>query len=427
MDTEYPAHREWLGYVQPVGLVVSIPALLAAQAHLNRHIAPEQQRFLACLPRDRDDKIIPVIHDFAAFTYTVLGWESTDLTAIPDVATLPEELAALEVVLPEYHETLRPTYGVREFDPQAGQAPWLLLIQCLPSGTVLDAPLAASERHWQASPQARCERLLRETGVPIGLLMNGTHLRLIYAPRGESSGHITFAVAEMAQVAGRPIFAGFHVLLATERLFSLPEPQRLPAILADSRKYQNTVSTQLAEQVLAALYELLRGFQAANDQRHGALLHDVLATDPNHVYAGLLTVLMRLVFILYAEDRGLLPSDPLYANSYAVTGLFERLREDVGRHPDTMDLRYGAWAQLLALFRLIYDGGRHGALHLPARQGYLFDPDRYPFLEGRQWLVVSGQWLVENPDASPSPLTTNHQSLTTIPSVSDGGDLSRTE
>ena len=55
--------------------------------------------------------------------------------------------------------------------------------------------------------------------------------------------------------------------------------------------------------MLAALYELLRGFQAADDQRHGELLRDVLKDDPNQVYAGLLRVLLRLVFILYAEDR----------------------------------------------------------------------------------------------------------------------------
>ena len=85
-----------------------------------------------------------------------------------------------------------------------------------------------------------------------------------------------------------------------------------------------------AEQVLAALYELLRGFQAADDQRHGELLHEVLAEHPDHVYAGLLTVLMRLVFILYAEDRGLLSNDPVYVNHYSVTGLFERLRADAG-------------------------------------------------------------------------------------------------
>jgi hypothetical protein len=32
---------------------------------------------------------------------------------------------------------------------------------------------------------------------------------------------------------------------------------------------------------------------------------------------------------------------------------------------------------------MVYEGGRHGGLRIPARQGYLFDPDRYPFLEGR--------------------------------------------
>ena len=95
----------------------------------------------------------------------------------------------------------------------------------------------------------------------------------------------------------------------------------------------------------------------------------MLADDPNQVYAGLLTVLMRLVFILYAEDRGLLSSDPVYVNYYSVTGLFERLRADAGRYPDTMDQRYGAWAQLLTLFRLIYDGGSHGGFKHPGPQG----------------------------------------------------------
>jgi hypothetical protein len=381
-DPETLSHVEWLGYVQPVGLVVSIPALLAAQAHINRNITPDHQRFLDCLPRDAQNNPIPEIRDLAEFTQHVLGWRPSDLQSVPPG---DPRYASIEVPLPEYNETLRPTHVVCELEPTDPQHPWMMLIHVLPTGTSLDDAPPPGDRTWHAPPQARFERLLRETRVPIGLLCNPTQIRLVYAPRGETSGYATFSVAEMAQIAGRPIFAALHMLLCEERLFSLGEKQRLPAILADSRKYQNVVSTQLAEQVLSALFELLRGFQAADDQRKGELLREVLADDPNQVYSGLLTVLMRLVFILYAEDRGLLSSDPIYANYYSVTSLFERLRADAGRYPDTMDQRYGAWAQLLTLFRLIYDGGSHAEFHLPPRKGYLFDPDRYPFLEGRAW------------------------------------------
>src|SRR5262249_8416026 len=173
------------------------------------------------------------------------------------------------------------------------------------------------------------------------------------------AGHLTFPVQAMTEVAGRPIFAALHMLLWAGRLFSLPDKQRLQAILTESRKYQNTASTQLARQVLAALYELLRGFQAADDHRKGEPLPEVPGRDPDQVYAGLLTVLLRLVFLLYAEDRGLMSDDEVYIKHYSVTGLFERLRADDGRYPDTMDLRYGAWAQLLALVRMVHDGGQH--------------------------------------------------------------------
>ena len=381
-DPEQLDHQQWLGYVQPVGLVVSIPALLAAQAHVNRNIAPEHQQFLGCLGRDKHDELIPEIQDFRCFAQTVLGWEPADLL---DVSQDEQASRALEVTLTAYNETLRPTWAVRELEPKDPEHPWLMLIQALPKGADFDEVAAKDERHWQASPHARFERLLRETEVPIGLLASATDLRLVYAPRGETSGYATFRVKDMAEVSGRPMFAALHMLLCADRLFTMAEKQRLPAILADSRKYQNVVSTQLAAQVLAALYELVRGFQAADDQRKGQLLTDVLRDDPNHVYAGLLTVLMRLVFVLYAEDRNLLSSDPVYANFYSVTGLFERLREDEGRYTDTMNQRFGAWAQLLTLFRMVNEGGRHGDLRIPGRKGYLFDPDRYNFLEGRPW------------------------------------------
>jgi len=351
------AHLEWLGYVQPVGLVVSIPAMLEAQCYVNKNIMGEHARFLSCLPRDKSNELIPEIRDLSAFIQKALGWEELDLIKIPKGVPMPAEHSDLEVVLPQYHETLRPTHVVPEFkttnkqqsstdNKELATSNYLMLIQELATGTDLDDPGEAdSSRHWNAAPQAKFERLLRETQVPIGLLFNGRQLRLVYSPRGETSGHATFNVDEMMQVAGRPMFAALHMLLCADRMFSLGDKQRLPAILQNSRKYQNTVSTKLAEQVLAALYELMRGFQAANDvtgsellrpylgssgtaqavrspdaQTTGGLRRSATTEDPNHVYSGLLTVLMRLVFVMYAEDRDLLSSDSVYSNYYSVTG-----------------------------------------------------------------------------------------------------------
>ena len=199
-----------------------------------------------------------------------------------------------------------------------------------------------------------------------------------------------FRVADMSRTAGRPLCSALRMLLSEQRLLALPRGQRLAALLEDSRKYQNEVSERLSEQVMHALYELLRGLQAAHDASGAALLREPLSPegDRNDIYRGLLSVILRLVFLLYAEERGMLPENETFVRHYSLTGLYQRLREDAAHHPDTMDQRFGAWAQLLVLFRLIHDGARDyrtgGAVSLPERRGALFDPDRFPFLEGRR-------------------------------------------
>ena len=423
-DYDYRRNKEWLGYLQPMGLVVSPPALAEVLAFPNANIIPDHNRFLECVGdvsvAGKDEKV-PAITDFPRFCSHVLGWRPSDLVGSKEGGPLPE---TLESVLTEYHETLRPTYAVEHPESKSqSQSPWMLLVKVLPDGTSFDDFIESDSHHWQVSPQARFERLLRDPhiSVPIGLLFNGTNLRLVYAPKGESSGHLTFPVRAMTEVAGRPIFAALVMLLGEDRLFTLPDGQRLPEILEKSRKYQNLVSTKLAEQVLAALYELVRGFQGADDQKKGELLRQVLQDDPNQVYAGLLTVLLRLVFLLYAEDRGLMsdPQDELYQNYYAVTGLFERLRADAGRHTDTMDRRFGAWAQLLALFRMVHDGARHDRFAIPARKGYLFNPDKYPFLEGRAPGQTSFPSISDEDGKQPSR-TRRGRITVDPPHVSDG-------
>ena len=381
-DPHIDAHLEWIGFVRPTGLVVSAPALVRAGAILPRD--PEGQRLLrVCVAERRlhpDSELEPWLPDFRAFASSVLGWNfSPKGYAGTDDSPIPPEL---ETPLQEGGEMLRPDFAVRERDPREDASPWQLLVKETQPGEDFDRVRAGGGR-LEVSAHGRMERLLRQTGVPAGLLCNGRSLRLVSAPRGESSGWLDLHVADMVTTAGRPIVAALRLLLSQTRLLSLPREKRFAALIADSRRFQNEVSERLAEQVLHALYELLRGIQAADDSSHGELLREPLAERPDDVYHALLTVILRLVFLLYAEERDLLPDGETFARHYSLAGLYERLREDAALHPDTMNQRYGAWSQLLVLFRLFHDGAEADGLHLPPRHGDLFNPDRFPFLEGR--------------------------------------------
>lgn len=367
VDPVEQAHRDWIGMLQPVGLVV-VPHVLSSAGVAVEPVTREVQRELeealgdAGSPEERLKALLGT-----------LGWEGRDWATPGD---------ALAVPLPEYGEVLR-------FDAVLGAleegAPALGVVLAAEGAKLDEAPERGKKAAacWGAPPQARAERLMREARVPVALLCNGQEVRLIFAPRGESSGHVTWPLGSLLEVAGRPLLAALRALVSFHRVVGAPQ-DRLHELLARSRRAQNEVSTALAEQVLGALWELLKGLQAADARGQRPLLAGMPPEEAAAaLYAGLLTLVMRLVFLLYAEDQGLMPDHPVYARYYAISGLFDRLREDAGRYPELMDQRYGAWASLLATFRLVYDGGHHAGLKLPQRHGQLFDPDRFPFLEGR--------------------------------------------
>src|SRR5437588_2081154 len=102
-DPSIIAHQEWLGYVQPTGLVVSIPALLGASAFVNRNYKPEHDRFISFLPKNADGDVIPEVPDFVSFAENVLGWDKSFILGAPGSESVPTEL---EVTLEHYGETL---------------------------------------------------------------------------------------------------------------------------------------------------------------------------------------------------------------------------------------------------------------------------------------------------------------------------------
>ncbi|WP_437621757.1 Eco57I restriction-modification methylase domain-containing protein [Sorangium sp. So ce1151] len=140
------------------------------------------------------------------------------------------------------------------------------------------------------------------------------------------------------------------------------------------------VARQLREQARDALGELLRGLRAADPQGVDVALGGS-AAGRRHLHAGLVTALMRVIFLLYAEPRGLLAgASVLDAHGAPLARLFDDLQEDERRCPGGLERRHGAWARVAALFRALLDRGPCGA------RGGLCDPDAYPFLEGRPWL-----------------------------------------
>ncbi len=96
--------------------------------------------------------------------------------------------------------------------------------------------------------------------------------------------------------------------------------------------------------------------------------------------------MMRLVFLFSAEERGLLLlGDPLYDEHYAVSTLVAKLQEAADQHgEEVLERRHDAWVRLLSTFRAVYGGVQHERLKLLPYAGKLFDPDRFPFLEGRR-------------------------------------------
>ena len=277
----------------------------------------------------------------------------------------------------EHAVTLRSSYVVRDRG-QDGD-PVVLLVHRYEQGTALSRPLPGER--WAATPLDRAAELARAAGVPLALVTDGARWTLVWAREGESTGMCTWRSELWLE---EPItLRAFVTLLGARRFFALPVEEGLAALLAESAGKQQEVADQLGAQVRRAVELLITTLDYEDRERHGELLAGL---EQAEVYRGAVTVMMRLVFLFVAEERRLLPiDDPRYAETLAASTLRAQLQEHADREgEDPLERSTAAWHRILALFRAVHGGIEHDALRLPAYGGGLFDPDRYPFLEGRQ-------------------------------------------
>jgi len=305
----------------------------------------------------------------------------------------------LQVEIPEHGELLRPDIvlasPVTPHSPPATHHPPRLLIQSYPRSQDLSSYVAGSS--WKASPDTRMTELLHGTGVRLGLVTNGDHWMLVDAPKGETSGYASWYASLWLD---EPItLRAFRSLLSVQRFFGVPDDQTLESLLAKSASNQQEVTDQLGYQVRKAVEVLIHSLDKADQDFGRELLADVT---PEQLYESALTVMMRLVFLFCAEERELIPSKPfpVYEQNYSVCTISRQLRELADQHgEELLERRYDAWQRLLAAFRAVYGGLQHNDIHIPAYGGSLFNPDRFPFLEGRK---AGTSWRLEK--ASPLPV-----------------------
>ncbi|MFN8545370.1 MAG: type IIL restriction-modification enzyme MmeI, partial [Candidatus Binatia bacterium] len=281
-----------------------------------------------------------------------------------------KDVPASVVALPEHDTTITPDLVF--IDPTHAGAV-LAPVHVFPPDTDLSASMKFGGL--SCSPGDRMAMHLRALNVSFGLVTNGERWMLVHAPSGQVA---TFA-SWYARIWGQePATLRAFVSLIGVRRFFAPAQDRLPALFERSLKHQDEVTDALGDQVRRAIEVLLQALDRADQDRNRELLRDV---KPQELYEAGLTVMMRLVFLLAAEERGLLLlGEPRYDSFYAVSTLRMQLRAE---SDEILERRRAAWSRLLAVFRAVFGGIDHPTLRMPAMGGSLFDPDRFPFLEGR--------------------------------------------
>lgn len=373
-------HVEWLQLVDVSGPFVSLGVLAeafplgldAVDPELADRLKQAHVEWQANRDLRRPDAAIDTL-----FVDFMLG----EVLEYPDTlsATGAEIGDAYTAALPEHRVTLRPDRAIRRL----GEPP-KLLVSIYPPDVALGKPL--DERGLHASPAERMRILLSRTGVRSGLVANGREWVFVHAPADRTASFVTWYANLL--VEERVTLRAFRSLLGVRRLFGVDDPETLNGLFERSRDDEREVTDQLGVQARRAVELLVAAFDRADRESGGKIAEGIRKLErneeaPSTLYEAVLVVVMRIVFLLAAEARGLFPDDGPWADSYALTPVRSGLEAQADRHGiEVLERRYDAWPRLIATFRAVHDGVEHSRVRMPGYGGGLFDPTRYPFLEG---------------------------------------------
>ncbi len=263
-------------------------------------------------------------------------------------------------------------------------------VLAIPPDAAMDA--APEGYHRRFAPSSSLVRVLEETKLNWGILVNAYRLRIVRRKDGLLTSSLEFDLSAIAD-AGRDGFEAWRIAWALLRNESWRAvPCVLDRVVTFGRDHMQRVNENLGLQVQNAVVSFCQGI--LDNPRNRELLASVPEDEllPK-LYSQALTVLYRLLFILYAESRNLLPMDlPTYRDGYSLTRLSRR-----ATNPET-DPRLGGKhvrcffeSTVRALFNLLRRGVNLGPEgRIPAYGGALFDnspdnPRSTHFIESLTW------------------------------------------
>lgn len=248
---------------------------------------------------------------------------------------------------------------------------------------------------WNASAIDRMQNMLRakQSACSIGLVTDGRWWALVSAPKGKSAAWGQFD--SQMWIDTPQVLNAFVNLLSIRSLVTDAEENHLPALFTESVTAAEDITEALGGQVRQAVELIVAAFNESSARARNVGRPDPLPDDGEKIYEAAVTVMMRVVFLLFAQERGLLPRSGLFENAYGLAGMLDMLDErarDEGE--EAMDGTSMVWHRLLATSQALYGGVNFEDMRLPAYGGSVFDPQRAPFLvttdeHGELTVVVS--------------------------------------
>lgn len=217
--------------------------------------------------------------------------------------------------------------------------------------------------HGQILRYLSTAEIASESRLRWGILTNGCIWRLYdYRTRPRATGYFEANLAELLKPGKEDDLRVFLILFRRDS-FTLQEGATttfLEAALAEGRRYEEQVAQDISDVVFNRVFPNLV-----------EALADASTETLPQVHKAALIFLYRLLFVLYAEDRGLLPVNDARYDDY---GLRKRVRDDVARRVDAGDTFSNTAANyynhLTELFRIIDKGDQ--SIGLPPYNGGLF-------------------------------------------------------